>query len=508
TYFNITDNILAGNYPAVLTALDDVLRKGFSPQTFTAGFGVHLRDLLMCRDGQTAGLLEVTGSLLERYREQAARCQTGFLFEALSLVTTLDSGLRTATNQRLNVELCLMKLCSEGQKKTPGNQPPPHPGPIEKLTLPELRGGGAQPHMPGRHSADDPQAGASRSATGGSPQDNDPAPSADTAPVGATPSPAHGGDSPGPGPDTSRDRGSDGSKTAREGDPIPEPRPESDVTPAPDIRDTAVEGDSSITERHTAPDGKPGTENAPGARGGDHIPETHTGEKPGTGGKDTQAAAQTRPVPEGQASGSEAEPGSRTPQAEPQGKVSQSERRVGDTVRPNSAADSASGGPAPQTARKNIRSALLGPSITDLLEKPVGIYDMPPEEQGGGSALPAADPETAHKIEKHRERFLKLLGAGRPRLAVPFREMAVGGNKITVTVPTAELHDEIMRNRTEILTLLADTASVNGYIELAVEVKEDSGPKLPVRVEDKLRYLTRKNPNLNLLRQKLEMDIE
>ena len=132
TYFNLTDLAAAGDYRSALLLLDDVLRKGFSAQTFTGGLAAHLRDLLMCKDAATAPLLEATGTLLERYKAQSARLEIGFLFDAVALINGVDATLRSATNTRLHVELGLMKLCGMGQKKNSlepdGPQLPPLTG--------------------------------------------------------------------------------------------------------------------------------------------------------------------------------------------------------------------------------------------------------------------------------------------------------------------------------------------------------------------------------------------
>ena len=118
TYFGITDALLVGDYKTALMTFDEVLKKGFSGQSFASGLATHLRDLLMCKEPQTLPLLEITGSLLDRYKEQCARCDVGFLFGAAALLGEVDGGFRTATNQRLHVELALMKLAGLGQKKT------------------------------------------------------------------------------------------------------------------------------------------------------------------------------------------------------------------------------------------------------------------------------------------------------------------------------------------------------------------------------------------------------
>ncbi len=116
TYFRFTELLLNGDYVNALLEYDAVLTKGFSGQIFMAGLNQHLRDLLMAR-GAGISLIEYTGSLLEKYRQQAAICEPAFLFGAISLLTEADSKLRTATSQRLLVELTLMKIAALGQKK-------------------------------------------------------------------------------------------------------------------------------------------------------------------------------------------------------------------------------------------------------------------------------------------------------------------------------------------------------------------------------------------------------
>ena len=116
-YFSILGSINAGDYKSALRTFDEVLRAGFSGQTFVAGLNDHLRDLLLAKDPATLPLLESTGTLLERYKDQASRLDTAFLFDAISLLSAVDNSFKTATNQRLHVELGLMRLAGMGQKK-------------------------------------------------------------------------------------------------------------------------------------------------------------------------------------------------------------------------------------------------------------------------------------------------------------------------------------------------------------------------------------------------------
>lgn len=523
TYFNITDRIVEGDYPSVLTAFDGVLRKGFSPQTFAGGLNVHFRDLLMCRDGQTAGLLEVTGSLMERYREQASRCDTGFLFDALSLVTAIDNGLRNATNQRLNVELGLMKLCSQGQKKNIG--PDLNPAP-QGLSLPELGKAGASADVSAGTSAGGDtgvsgadSTGASSGISGGG------STGAISAGSGGTSGGMSAGASTGQPAANIPTNGAVSSDASFAGTTQP------GTTAGPVIEQVPA---SQVAQNVQPVPSVPGTPER--ASEGDNIPAreipaaTSTYDLPLSEAAISTAPEPVATIPTNTAATEAADPV--TAPASETGIPFQSNDGVDTDLSPVIPVDSAEGEPAPdnstdsgpvsapvqevpvapdpsqQTARKTVRPTLSGTSINDLLVKPVGLYDVPTDENEQSRPLPASDPAAAEKIEAYREKFLKRLNAERPRLAVAFSEMVVTDNKIKVSVPTPELREEILRNRADILTLLSVTASVTGYLDLEVVIKEDTGPKLPVRVEDKLRYLTEKNPAVTLLRQKLELDLE
>ncbi len=116
TYFCFTELLLRGDYVNALLEYDAVLSKGFSGQIFMSGMNQHFRDLLVAK-GPAVSLIEYTGSLLEKYRQQAAICEPAFLFGAISLLTEADSKLRTSSSQRLLVELTLMKISTLGEKK-------------------------------------------------------------------------------------------------------------------------------------------------------------------------------------------------------------------------------------------------------------------------------------------------------------------------------------------------------------------------------------------------------
>ncbi len=116
-YFNLTDNFLAGNFVQSLLIFDNILKKGFDAHHFVNGLAKHFRDLLVCRDEQTLVLLEVGKTMKQQYKEQSVRTDAAFLFRALEITSECDIYFKSSKNQRLHVELMLMKLCHIGNEK-------------------------------------------------------------------------------------------------------------------------------------------------------------------------------------------------------------------------------------------------------------------------------------------------------------------------------------------------------------------------------------------------------
>jgi DNA polymerase-3 subunit gamma/tau len=120
TFFKITDLILDNAIPSLLIQFNQILARGFEGQHFIAGLASHFRDLYVAKSTETLELLEVGADTKERYKLQSERTSPTFLKEAISLANDCDLKYKTTRNQRLLVELCLMKLASinfDGEKK-------------------------------------------------------------------------------------------------------------------------------------------------------------------------------------------------------------------------------------------------------------------------------------------------------------------------------------------------------------------------------------------------------
>ncbi|SHJ14743.1 DNA polymerase-3 subunit gamma/tau [Hymenobacter daecheongensis DSM 21074] len=109
-YFRLIDALLSENLSATLLLLDEVMQNGFDLHNFVVGAAEHLRGLLVCKDPITVQLLEVSDGIRARYVQQAQAAPLAFLLSALNLVSQCDREFKQAKNQRLHVELMLMKL--------------------------------------------------------------------------------------------------------------------------------------------------------------------------------------------------------------------------------------------------------------------------------------------------------------------------------------------------------------------------------------------------------------
>lgn len=109
-YFKVTDALREENLAQVLLIFDEILNKGFDGHNFIVGLNEHFRNLLVCKDKATVKLLEVSEGIQEKYLQQAKETSLSFLFTALNIGSQCDINYKSSKNQRLHVELALMKM--------------------------------------------------------------------------------------------------------------------------------------------------------------------------------------------------------------------------------------------------------------------------------------------------------------------------------------------------------------------------------------------------------------
>ena len=119
-YFKILDFALKNDISSALLLFNEVLKKGFDGHDFINGLGEHLRNILVCVDPKTLELLEVGETIKKKYRDQAKNFAPNLIMASLEICNECDVQFKSSRNQRLLIELGLMRICSlniEGELK-------------------------------------------------------------------------------------------------------------------------------------------------------------------------------------------------------------------------------------------------------------------------------------------------------------------------------------------------------------------------------------------------------
>ena len=111
-HFEMVNVITSGDVNKALILLDKVIKTGNSEYNFIQGFSYHLRDLLVAKNLNSEILLEHDEYLKNRYKEQCQTLRLELIINAIEICDDCNNKYKSSKNQRLLVEICLMKLCS------------------------------------------------------------------------------------------------------------------------------------------------------------------------------------------------------------------------------------------------------------------------------------------------------------------------------------------------------------------------------------------------------------
>ena len=115
-YFQMIDLANQNKVSEIMVLLNTIINKGFDGGLLIQGLAKHVRNVLMAKDPQTLPLLEVSDQQRQRYAEQAQKCETRFLYQALRLMNQCDINYRQSSNKRLLVELTLIEVAQITQE--------------------------------------------------------------------------------------------------------------------------------------------------------------------------------------------------------------------------------------------------------------------------------------------------------------------------------------------------------------------------------------------------------
>jgi len=110
-FFKLTSYLTNAEVSQTLLLFDEILNNGFDGNNFINGLATHFRNLLVGKDAATIKLLEVSENIKQKYLDQCRQTELSFLLTALNLANTCDLNYKNSKNQRLQVELALIKMC-------------------------------------------------------------------------------------------------------------------------------------------------------------------------------------------------------------------------------------------------------------------------------------------------------------------------------------------------------------------------------------------------------------
>ena len=109
-YFRMVDLAMENKVSDLMLLLNSIIEKGFDGGNVVTGLASHIRNVLMAKDESTLKLLETSRQQTEKFRQQAQKCPTRFLYQALRVLNQCDVTYKQSSNKRLLVELTLIEV--------------------------------------------------------------------------------------------------------------------------------------------------------------------------------------------------------------------------------------------------------------------------------------------------------------------------------------------------------------------------------------------------------------
>ena len=110
-YFKLTQTCFEMQIPSALVLINEILSKGFEVGNIISGLLEHARDLLVCKNPETAMLLNVGAGIREKYLKQAEIIPQDFLLDTLELCNQAEFEYKQSKNKRLLLELLIIRMC-------------------------------------------------------------------------------------------------------------------------------------------------------------------------------------------------------------------------------------------------------------------------------------------------------------------------------------------------------------------------------------------------------------
>jgi DNA polymerase-3 subunit gamma/tau len=109
-YFKLLDFLQQQDLAGAMLLFDEINRKGFEGETVLNGLSEFFRNLMVCKDERTLGLLETVEGFREKYAKAAKEISLAWLISAIQVLNEAELNFKQARNKKLHLELTLIRL--------------------------------------------------------------------------------------------------------------------------------------------------------------------------------------------------------------------------------------------------------------------------------------------------------------------------------------------------------------------------------------------------------------
>jgi len=123
TVSSLVDHLIEGDSKAGLRLINDAIFEGAAPRQFNAEILAHLHSLLLLKTSGSSELINVTSDELTVMQRQVERFDLGKLVRTIRLFNGVASGLRSAPQPQMPIELAFIEATMPAQEAAGGAAP-------------------------------------------------------------------------------------------------------------------------------------------------------------------------------------------------------------------------------------------------------------------------------------------------------------------------------------------------------------------------------------------------
>ena len=117
TYFNFSDLISSSSIPDILSKYNEIVNKGFDGLSFISGLSRHYREILISKFADSQKISIYSDSIKLKYEKFGKKIEIDEIIGIIDIINDCEINYKKITDERVHVELCLLRLASYKEDK-------------------------------------------------------------------------------------------------------------------------------------------------------------------------------------------------------------------------------------------------------------------------------------------------------------------------------------------------------------------------------------------------------